>query len=154
MNAESLKHMFGLNHYVIGLNARDLSHQESLIEPKPGGNCANWVLGHIVSTRGAVLSLLSEKPIWDTDTAERYKRGSKPVTPGTAKPLPEIFEALDRSQERIVAGLSRLKAEDLQKPSGQETLGTQLATLQFHEAYHAGQLGVLRRVAGKEGAIK
>ena len=26
--------------------------------------------------------------------------------------------------------------------------------LVFHEAYHAGQLGVLRRVSGQEGAIK
>lgn len=154
MNTESLKHMFGLNHYVIGVNARDLSHQESLACPEPGGNCANWVLGHIVATRGAVLSLLGEKHIWEQDVVDRYKRGSKPITPSTAKPMPEIFEALDRSQERLVAGLSRLKNEDLAKPAGDETVGKQLATLQFHEAYHSGQLGILRRVAGKAGAIK
>jgi uncharacterized damage-inducible protein DinB len=154
MNAESLQHMFGLNHYVIGVNARDLSHQESLAEPQPGGNCANWVLGHIVATRGAVLSLVGEQPVWDAATTDRYKRGSKPITPQTAKPMPEILEALDRSQERLVAGLSRLKSEDLAKPAGDETVGKQLATLQFHEAYHAGQLGLLRRIAGKPGAIK
>ena len=154
MNAESLKHMFGLNHYVIGVNARDLSHQESLACPEPGGNCANWVLGHIVATRAAVLGLVGEKHDWDAATIDRYKRGSKPITPGTAKPLPELLEALDRSQERLVAGLSRLKDEDLAKPAGDETVGRKLATLQFHEAYHAGQLGILRRVAGKAGAIK
>lgn len=154
MNVQGLKQLFGHNHYAIGVNARDLSHEESLVDPAPGGNSANWVLGHIVATRGAILSLLGEKHVWDDGTVDRYKRGSSPITPGTAKPMPEIIEALDRSQERIVAGLSRLKDEDLAKPVGTDTVGARLATLQFHEAYHAGQLGLLRRIAGKEGAIK
>ena len=154
MNAEDLKHMFELNHYVIGVNARDLSHPESLAGPKPGGNCANWVLGHIVATRGALLSLLGEKQVWDQATVDRYKRGSAPISADTAKPFPELLESLDRSQERVVAGLSRITDAELANAEGPETLGTKIATLQFHEAYHAGQLGVLRRVAGKEGAIK
>jgi hypothetical protein len=29
-----------------------------------------------------------------------------------------------------------------------------LATVAFHQAYHAGQTGTLRRVVGKSGAIK
>ena len=32
--------------------------------------------------------------------------------------------------------------------------GTRVAFLNFHEAYHAGQLGVLRRLAGKPGALE
>ena len=28
-----------------------------------------------------------------------------------------------------------------------------IATFNFHESYHAGQTGVLRRIAGKDGAI-
>jgi len=35
-----------------------------------------------------------------------------------------------------------------------QSLGSKLAVLQFHEAYHAGQLGLLRRIAGKKGAIQ
>jgi hypothetical protein len=33
-------------------------------------------------------------------------------------------------------------------------LGETLFVLQFHEAYHAGQTGLLRRMAGREGVIK
>ena len=153
MNAEGLKMLFGYNHYAIGVNARDLTHQESLRGPEPGGNCANWVLGHIVHTRGAILGLLGEKPVWDPAESERYKRGSAPITDAEAKPFPEILGALDRSQERILAGLERMKPEEMGS-GGEGTLAGKLATLQFHEAYHAGQLGLLRRIAGKKGAIQ
>ena len=156
MTAEGLKLLFGYNYYTMGVNARDLTHEESLIGPEPGGNCANWVLGHIVQNRGAVLQLLGEKPVWADAEGERYKRGSAPVAGDTAgtKPFPEILEALDRSQERLLAGLSRAKDEDLGAVETKGSLAAKLAGLQFHEAYHAGQLGLLRRIAGKEGAIR
>ena len=34
-----------------------------------------------------------------------------------------------------------------------ETIGSLLAGLSFHEAYHAGQIGLLRRIVGKQGAL-
>jgi len=40
------------------------------------------------------------------------------------------------------------------KAVGNKTVGNQLAFFQFHEAYHAGQVGLLRRLAGKEGALR
>jgi len=155
MTPEALQLLFGYSHHAIGVNVRDLTHQESLIGPESGGNCANWVLGHIVQNRGAVLSLLGEEPVWDAAEGERYKRGSAPLAPAAgAKPFAEILASLDRSQERLVAGLSRVKAADLGSAGTKGTLAAKLAGLQFHEAYHAGQLGLLRRIAGKEGAIK
>jgi len=153
MTAEGLKRLFELNHYAIGVNARDLSHEESLMGPGPAGNCANWVLGHIVANRGAILSLVGEQPVWDAATGERYKRGSSPIAREAARPFPELLESLDRSQARLLTGLARLKHEELGEDDG-ESLGSKLAFLQFHEAYHAGQLGLLRRIAGKRGAIQ
>ncbi|MCP3997209.1 MAG: DinB family protein, partial [bacterium] len=40
-----------------------------------------------------------------------------------------------------------LKGED-------EIIGTMLTTFLFHESYHVGQTGLLRRIAGNEGAIR
>lgn len=34
-----------------------------------------------------------------------------------------------------------------------ETMGSLLAAVLFHQAYHAGQLGILRRIAGESVAI-
>ena len=154
MSAAGLKRLFELNHYAIGLNARDLTHEQSLLAPHPGGNCANWVIGHIVTNRGYMLEMLGEKPIWEEKATEPYQRGSKEITAKDAKPFPEVLEALDRSQERLLQGLARLDDKALGAPESKETLGGKLAFLQFHEAYHAGQLGLLRRMCGKEGAIK
>jgi hypothetical protein len=153
MNTEGLKLLFGYNHHVIGVNSRDLTQEESLMAPHPGGNCANWVLGHIVCTRAAVLAILGEKPAWEGGEWDRYKRGSAPITSREARPFPEIFQALDRSQESLMAGLARCDGTDLGSPGDEKSAAGKLAVLQFHEAYHAGQLGVLRRIAGKKGAI-
>jgi len=155
MTTDGLKLLFQYNHYAIGVNARDLTHEESLLGPKPGGNCANWVLGHIVQNRGAILELLGEQPVWNASDGDPYKRGSAPIAGGaTAKPFPEILEALDRSQERLLAGLSRMRDSDLGSADTKGSRAAKLAGLQFHEAYHAGQLGLLRRIAGKKGAIQ
>ena len=155
MTTDGLKLLFQYNHYAIGVNARDLTHEESLLGPKPGGNCANWVLGHIVQNRGAILELLGEQPVWNASDGDPYKRGSAPIAGGaTAKPFPEILEALDRSQERLLAGLSRMRDSDLGSADTKGSRAAKLAGLQFHEAYHAGQLGLLRRIAGRKGAIQ
>jgi hypothetical protein len=155
MTREGLKLLFGYNHYAIGVNARDLTQEESLLGPSPGGNCANWVVGHIIQNRGAILELLGEKPVWSPAEGEPYKRGSAPITGiSEAKSMPELFEALDRSQERVMAGLSRIQDSDLGAADTKGSLASRLAGLTFHEAYHAGQLGLLRRVAGKKGAIQ
>jgi uncharacterized damage-inducible protein DinB len=34
-----------------------------------------------------------------------------------------------------------------------ETVRSLLGTILFHQAYHSGQTGLLRRIAGKPGAI-
>jgi uncharacterized damage-inducible protein DinB len=154
MNTDALKALFEVNHYAIGANARDLTHEESLLEPHPGANSANWVLGHIVHNRRYILEMVGEQPVWSEQDGEPYKRGSQPIDRQSAKNYPDLLQALDLSQERLMAGLGRLPDEKLGKVSDKESLGRKLAFLQFHEAYHAGQLGILRRVAGKPGAIR
>jgi hypothetical protein len=155
MMTGAFKLLFRYNHYAIGVNARDLSEEESLIQPRPGGNCANWVLGHIVATRGALLRLVGEEPVWSDAESAPYARGSSPIASRDgARPFAEILAAFDRSQERLMAGLERITVQDLGPADKNDSPLAKLAGLQFHEAYHAGQLGILRRIAGKDGAIR
>jgi hypothetical protein len=72
--------------------------------------------------------------------------------------LKRRFKAL---QEPLVNGLNGMSPGDMDKlapfsPTGnpKETMGSLLASLAFHEAYHVGQTGLLRRVIGREGVIK
>lgn len=160
MNAETLIMLYGYNHHAVKTNLEGLSHEDCLVQPEPGGNCMNWVLGHIVATRNQILKQLGKDPIWSENKTAVYDRGSEPITDrARALSLEEILGDLEKSQDSIVAGLKGMTERDLEAPAGDKTAGVKtvgqwLAFLQFHEAYHVGQTALLRRIAGREGAIK
>lgn len=155
MDPKVLTYLFQLNEYCVKTNTEGITEDDAVHDPDGGGNCCNWVLGHIVATRNSLLSLLGEAPIWDDVKADIYRRGSSPLTDkARALPFKEILGDFQSSQEKIVNALRRISPEDFSVETDGESLGQKLATLQFHEAYHIGQLGLLRRIAGREGAIK
>ena len=154
MSLRQLQRLFEIDAYAFGVNVKGLSHEDSMVQPPAGGNCLNWVAAHIVASRGAILDLLGEAQVWDTDRNDRFKRGSRPVQDTKdSLPFDSIVADFRRSQERIQAGLARLSDEELIEKRGDDTLADKLHFLQFHEAYHIGQAGLLRRMAGKECAI-
>ena len=155
MDNKSLLWLFKINHSTIKINTEGITDEESLIQPPNGGNCMNWILGHIVVSRNTALKLVGENPIMNDEETEVYKRGSEPLTDESkALPLNKLFSYLDESQERLKTGLSRMSRDDLNAVAEKKTVGEELAFLHFHEAYHSGQIGLLRRIAGKEGKIK
>jgi len=149
------------NSFVITKNLEGVSQEESLVAPPSGGSCLNWVAGHILSARNGALRLLGEDTIGSEEELAPYKRGASAITADTALPIERIVKDLTEAGTRIASGLERVTEETLAKQTpfevipggGEMTVGQSLVGLEFHEAYHAGQLGVLRRVAGKEGAI-
>jgi len=48
---------------VVNANTHGLTHEESLVEPRPGGNRLNWVLGHLLSVYDGFLPLLKQEPV-------------------------------------------------------------------------------------------
>jgi len=152
---ETQAEYFGLTYRVIHRQLNGLTNEESFLQPPFRGNCLNWVLGHIVFSREAVLTRLGESFPWTEAEAARYTRNSEPDTStGDALPLERLLTALEASQERIVAGLKRVSDEDLQRPAGDdETIGEQIAFSHWHETYHVGQLELLRQLAGKNDKV-
>ncbi len=144
---------------VLKMNTQGLTNEDSLVQPAPGGNCLNWILGHMVATRNQTLELAGQPTIWSEEKAERYRRHSPPIEgPEEAVvPIDEILADFEKSQEAIIAGIEALSEEELAvKVSwfGEEVeKAIVLASLVFHEAYHLGQTGLVRRLVGKEGAV-
>jgi DinB superfamily len=160
---EILREQSRVIHRVLHLNTEGLTQEDSLIQPQPGGNCLNWVVGHLVNTYDTVvLPLLGEPPVLGKEALKRYDRGSPPLREaGEALPLTELLAAWDEASSRVDAGLARVAPERLEqaapfspRKNPDETVRSLLTIVIFHQAYHVGQTALHRRMAGKEGAIK
>lgn len=157
-----LRHQAGMSHKVVRINVEGVTQEESLIQPQPGGNCLNWVVGHLVSTYETALPLLGQEPVRGKEALKRYARGSAPLQDASeALDLQELLSLWDEASKRFEAGLENLTSEALDQPAPfspskdpNETMRSLLCAITFHQAYHAGQTGLLRRAAGKEGAIR
>lgn len=141
-------------------NVEGIDHERSLIAPEPAGNCLNWIVGHLVHGYQFALPFVDREPVVPPDDLAPYARGAGPLDdPADAWRIDDLLDAWTRSTERLEAGLRDLANDDLDRPidpfgSGRaQPLREYLSFLLFHQAYHVGQAGVLRRVAGEDGAI-
>jgi len=157
---KALATQFEFTFNVLQQNTAGVDHAGSLQAPQAAGNSMNWVGGHLVGARCGLLELLGADPVWDEKKRARYGRGSLPITPEDAQPWDEIQAALATSQERLRAAFAALAPERLlaplpedQNPFRVDNLAEYIGTYAFHEAYHVGQLGLIRRTYGMDGAI-
>ncbi len=156
---EALAKQFGMMYATATANLDGITHEESLISPEPGGNCANWVLGHLTVVHNGVMRLLGETPVWENEDLYREKF-FKPVTDSSnALDWNTLRDKFLGSKERCLNAFSHLSdaamAENVPDPfGGGTTRGELLTRLSYHQAYHVGQLGVVRRVTGHKGKVK
>lgn len=155
-----LRALYFVIHRTVRRNLEGVSHDESLLSPEPFGNNANWVLGHLVDSAEGVLGLLGQPRVLESGALARYRRGTEPlIDAAEALPLERLLEAWDEASKRINIGLKSIAEERIDGPVPAElawmgtTIGAAVAFASFHQSYHAGQLGLLRRLLGKPGAI-
>ncbi len=142
------------NQRMIHTELAGLTHVESLVQPNFNANCINWVIGHILSSRDTCLKLLELPPVLSEAETTTYNYGSDPLTSAEkAIQLSDLTARLDASFDALVQGLQSVSSAQLEveaqlwdKP---QPLGGLLAFFFWHEAYHVGQLNLLRQVAGK-----
>ena len=161
MDRDALLRQYGVAAGSVQFNTRGLSQEESLRSPEAGGNCANWVLGHMVAARCKLLGMLDIEPPIDPASLADYDRGTEELSDATkALPFKDLRAAYKQTQKLIAAAIQDGNAELFERPLAEpnatmgDTVATAVAFMAFHDAYHAGQLGLLRRVAGREGQIK
>ena len=162
MHAATIKLQLELCARVFERNVGDVSHEESLVAPEQGGSCLNWVVGHLTRTRNLALASMGQKSPYSMEDFAAYDdRGGVDFSRETALPMEELRRRYKAMQEPLVRAISGMSPEVLaSKPprnmtgDPNETVGSNFAIFVFHESYHVGQTGVLRRVAGKPGVIK
>lgn len=137
-------------------NLEGITHDESLVMPREGGNCLNWVVGHIVSARNRMMTQLGIAPVWQMDLAFFYSgRDEAQWTPQKAMDLKILLTDLARSQQELLNAIEGLPAPMLTTPDEKgRTLSDALTFFHFHETYHGGQVALLRRIVGRPGVIR
>jgi len=162
MTGNDLAKMYEFSYAAMNRNLQDLSNEDSLVLPESGGNCLNWALGHVVAARGTILMLAGTPPVLTGEQLAVYQRGSHPEGTDGFVDLATLRGWLSDTQQQLIPALAALSEEDLNRPVPEEqrrppltgSIGDALIRLHYHEGYHNGQIGLLRRLAGKEGAIK
>ncbi len=155
---DAIKAQFALFYRTAKGNLGGVSAADSVVQPERGGNCTNWIVGHLVRAQNGVMGLLDEAPVWTSDQLERAH--DTPITSADeAIDWETMVDKLLGSEERLMSAFdaldeARLDDEGFTDPFGNETTrGEFLNLLAFHQTYHAGQLGLSRRVAGLPGVI-
>jgi len=149
-------------HAVVRMNTDGLSHTDSLIRPQPAGNSMNWIVGHLLCVYNNVLQgAFGQAPLMPNQSLKCYDRGTATVSESDAQDFSALLAAWDEATNRFDAGLSTLTPDRLDEkapfsPSNnpEETVRSVMGVVMFHQAYHAGQTAILRRIAGKPGALK
>jgi uncharacterized damage-inducible protein DinB len=162
MHAPTLTFQLELSNRLLEMNTADVSQEDSLATPPRGGSCLNQVVGHVTRTRNMALGTMGQKSPYPMEDFDPYDdRTGVPFRRDNALPIDELRRRFKAMQEPLIRAIKGMPAEVLaMKPprpfTGEpnETIGSNLATFVFHECYHVGQTGVLRRVAGKPGVVK
>lgn len=154
-NTDLLIRLYTKTYDNIKQQTQGLTHENSVKQFPFGGNCLNWNLGHVVVARWNVLALLGNRnDIWNFDEARRYIPGSDPIVEADdAIALERLLEILDKTQVALIQTLSSLSTDKLNSSVENgimgSSLGDELAYYQSHESWHAGQIELGRRLAGK-----
>jgi len=164
MDKHTLLAGYGVSQNLIAGNTGGVSHEDSLRQPSKAGNCMNWIAGHLLDARGTILGLLGGKPFLTAEEAALYKRGSGGIKPGgQAVRFERLSEGLaltaGQLAEKLQAASQAFLDENLDIPNFPIPMQTKarwayLTLFLFHEGYHAGQLGISRRLLGKESFVK
>lgn len=156
-----ISNLYKINYVTLISNLKKISSDQSLMLPQPAGNCVNWILGHILVSRDIILTMLGQDPILSDIQSVPYKRGTIPHKLDILLPFDALKDVLKQSQNNVTDSIEILTEEELTSgdPDSeikwqQQPLSDKLVFLQFHEAYHIGQIGLSRRLIGLEGAIQ
>jgi hypothetical protein len=149
-----IAHLYRVHARFLGLLAAGM--EEADWRNRFGGNPALWILAHLIVSKRGLLRALGAGPDKEPWEALAGRGGS-----GDAE-LPAAILLLPAWQADNAALATRLEGLDAAAagapsprtlPDGSTTVGGMARFLQFHEAYHLGQIGLLRRQCGKPGAF-
>jgi hypothetical protein len=157
ISAEHVKKIFERNLWVINKQVEGVTHEESLLQTDFRANTMNWVLGHLLWERQAILELLGMEPVVDKALTDRYAYDSEPITAESEGviPLGEMLGYFQQTEEKFAEGFAKMDDSRWNEAVNDKgtTMWMRVEFLAWHEAYHVGQLELLRQLTGKDDKV-
>jgi uncharacterized damage-inducible protein DinB len=144
-------------HLLIDLQTKQLNNllekvtDEISNQEKNNLNSIKWLVGHLVNTRLMILSTLTKTPS-DPEFAKLFGRGSSGKIDSTFPTIDELKEKWNETSEKITTEFNTKSDEDFNEkspipfPVGDDTLIGFISYLVYHEAFHIGQLSIVKRI--------
>ncbi len=154
ITAKEYQKMLEGNREIIKEQIKGLSESEMLIQPLNGGNCMLWTLGHLTNNLISILGILDGEKPEDLADLSHFKFGSEPVlgpVPGllTASEIMEAYDVLHQVVLQKIAPMTDADFDEEINPfENPVRRGWMLFFMEFHHAYHIGQLELLHNLAG------
>jgi hypothetical protein len=153
---EALAARFRFNEKFLERAVKDFTQLDWILRIDGSSSHAWWLLGHLAVSRRVFLRALGvARP--EADWEQRFAKGSRPED-GPGLPSPQVIEAdLHDSGGILEECLKSFSALDAgapftrKLPDGSSTKEGAAHFYLWHETYHLGQLGILRRACGKPG---
>ncbi|MFD0694606.1 DinB family protein [Paenibacillus sp. GCM10027628] len=122
--------------------------KEAAWVPPGGGNTIWQTLNHMNYYNERLLSRLTDTSFDKTANTNEETFGQ----PGNPEDLAGWQAAVQQAQsiaQNLRAALAALTDSDLERPYASSTLGNELPLWIMHDAYHAGQIVLTRKLLGK-----
>jgi uncharacterized damage-inducible protein DinB len=153
MLIQTLQTQYSTSFGMLRKNLEGFNSQNAIQTPEAGGNSATWLLSHIVATRQTPVLFSGGTPIWQQEQIQRWGKSPAPLEANENTNWDQLVTDLHKSQESLMAQLQTLQTSDLEKPTPFGPLSKAIPFFATHEAYHVGQLAMLRRALGMPGMM-
>lgn len=150
---KTLESFFGTTDFLIPLVLGDLTDEQARTRTRDGeGPSVAWLVGHMLEYRYRIMNMLGaglESP---------YARfGETGATDGSDYPtLAELREAWTSVAEQLYGVLDGATEETFERPveggpHAEQSFRDAISFYTWHEAYHIGALGAVRKALGQPG---
>ena len=148
---------FQTTNYLFNKAVDDMSEADFITRPNDMVNPIQFLMGHLTLYRYHACKLLGDKT--DFKYSDLYKMGSQVQDISAYPSVAEIKAEWDSATTKLMALLENVTEAQLKKPNeanypiGEKNVMGALSFCAFHESYHIGQVGYIRKFLGYETLI-
>ncbi len=148
---------FNTNNYLITKALEDVSDENFFKRPNETTNPIHFLLGHLTHYRYQIAKIFGHKE--EFQHSKLYAMGEKIGKNSQYPSADELKAEWQKITDAMKTYLENADTEILSKetpkkhPIGEQNVIGTLQFLFFHEAYHLGQICIVRRFHGYEGII-